>query len=150
MNMRCARRGVSGARLVILPVLLLVLTGFLAAQATVSAGPLSLYQVKVIYVAPSSDEFASQLKSRLERWEAVRIAAQPEEADAVLTCHTESRIVPAKVVLRWTTAEAVLVDRRSQKLVWKTSKNTSLDTARLAEEIVEQLKKDWRKSAGEF
>jgi hypothetical protein len=152
MNTRVVLHAVSRVSVVVLPILVvLVLTsGFLAAQATVSAGPLSLYQVKVIYVAPSSDDFVGLLKSRLERWEAVRITSQPEEADAILTCQTESRIVPAKVVVRWTTAEAALVDRHSQRPIWRTTKSTALDTRTLAEEIIEQLKKDWRKSASEF
>ena len=61
-------------------------SGFLAAQATVSAGPIPLYEVKTIYVAPSSDDFVRLLKSRLEQWSTVRIAAQVEEADAILSC----------------------------------------------------------------
>ncbi len=152
MNTRVVRHAASGVSLAVLPILGVVVftAGFLAAQATISAGPLSLYQVKVIYVAPSSDDFVGLLKSRLERWDAVRITAQPQEADAILTCQTESRIVPAKVVVRWKTAEATLVDRHSQRPIWRTTKSTALDTTRLAEEIVEQLKKDWRKSASEF
>jgi hypothetical protein len=152
MNTRVVRQAVSGVGLAILPILavLLLTSGFLAAQATISAGPLSLYQVKVIYVAPSADDFVGLLKSRLERWDAVRITSRPEEGDAILTCQTESRIVPAKVVVRWTTAEATLVDRHSQRPIWRTTKSTALDTRTLAEEIIEQLKKDWRKSASEF
>ena len=152
MNTRVVRHAVSGVSLAVLSILaVLVLTsGSLAAQATVSAGPLTLYQVKVIYVAPSADDFVGLLKSGLERWDAVRVTSQPEEADAILTCRTESRIVPAKVVVRWTTAEATLVDRHSQRPIWKTAKSTALDTTSLAEEIIEQLKKDWRKSASEF
>jgi hypothetical protein len=152
MNTRVVRHAVSGVSLVVLPVLVvLVLTArCFAAQATISAGPLPLYQVKVIYVAPSADDFVGLLKSRLERWDAVRITSQPEEADAILTCQTGSRIVPAKVVVRLTTAEATLVDRRLQRPIWKTAKSTGLDTTRLAEEIIEQLKKDWKKSASEF
>ena len=152
MNTRVVRHAVSGVNLAVLPILVVLglTAGFLAAQATISAGPLSLYQVRVIYVAPSSDDFVGLLKSRLERWEAVRVTSQPEEADATLTCQTESRIVPGKVVVRWTTAEATLVDPRSQRPIWRTTKSTALDTTRLAEEMIEQLKKDWRKSASEF
>lgn len=149
MNTRVVHHAVASASLAVLPILgVLVLTaGFLAAQATISAGPLSLYQVKVIYVAPSADDFVGLLKSHLERWDAVRITSQQEEADAILICRTESRIVPGKVVVRWTSAETTLVDRRSQRSIWRTTKSTALDTRTLAEEIVEQLKKDWRKSA---
>jgi hypothetical protein len=144
-------RIVSKLSLASLPLLIVVLTaGFVAPQTTISAGPLRLYQVKVVYVAPSADDFVGLLKSRLERWDAVRIASQPQEADAILTCQTESRIVPAKVVVRWTTAEVTLVDSRTHRPIWKTAKSTALDTGRLAEEIVEQLKKDWRKSASQF
>lgn len=136
----------------ILPILawLLLSTGFLAAQATLTAGPLLLYQVRTIYVAPSSDDFVPLVKARLEKWTAVGIAAKPEEADAILTCQTESSIVPAKVVVRLTTAEVTLVDRRTQKPIWKSTKSGAFDTNRLADDILEQLKKDWRKSASEY
>jgi hypothetical protein len=151
MNTRDQRCAVLGVSLTVLPILVVVLTaGFAAAQASISAGPLPLYQVKVVYVAPSTDDFVDLLKSHLERWDAIRITSQPEEADAILTCQTGSRIVPAKVFVRWTTAEAALVDRRTQRPIWKTAKSTALETSRLAEEIIEQLKKDWRKSASEF
>ncbi|MBZ5722369.1 MAG: hypothetical protein LAO03_18515 [Acidobacteriia bacterium] len=152
MNTRVVQHVVSKVSLVVLVILgVVVLTaGLLVAQATISAGPLALHQVKVIYVAPSSAEFVGLVTSRLEKWDAIRITSQPEEADAILTCQTESRIVPAKVVVRLTTAEATLVDRRSRKPIWRTTKSTALDTTRLAEEIIEQLKKDWRKSASEF
>jgi hypothetical protein len=152
MNTRVVRHVVWGVSLAVLPILGVVVlaAGFLAAQDTISAGPLTLRQVNVIYVAPSSDDFVGLLKSRLERWGALRITSQPEEADAILTCQTESRIVPAKIVVRLTTAEAALIGRRSQKPVWRTTKSTALDRTSLAEEIIEQLKKDWRKSASEF
>ena len=152
MNIRVVRHVVWGVSLPVLPILGVVVlaAACLAAQDTISAGPLTLRQVNVIYVAPSSDDFVGLLKSRLERWGALRITSQPEEADAILTCQTESRIVPAKIVVRVTTAEATLIGRLSQKPVWRTTKSTALDRSSLAEEIVEQLKKDWRKSASEF
>ena len=107
--------------------LLLTSAGFMAAQATLSAGPLLLHQVKTIYMAPSSDEFVLLVKARLQKWTAVRITSKPEEADAILTCQTESAIVPAKVVVRRTIAEVTLVDRRSQKLIWRTTKSAAFD-----------------------
>jgi hypothetical protein len=101
MNARFLRHRPLPIGWAILPILALLLTsaGFLAAQATLSAGPLLLHQVRTIYVAPSSDEFVPLVKARLEKWTAVGIASKPEEADAILTCQTESRIVPAKVVV---------------------------------------------------
>ncbi|MGD0793923.1 MAG: hypothetical protein ABR920_19325 [Terriglobales bacterium] len=126
---------------------LLLSAGFLAAQATFSAGPLLLHQVRTIYVAPSSDDFVLLVKARLEKWTAVEIASKPEEADAILTCQTQSTIVPAKVVVRRTIAEVTLVDRRSQKPIWKTAKSAAFDRNILADDIMEQLKRDWRKSA---
>ena len=50
----------------ILPILawLLLATGLLAAQATFSAGPLLLHQVRTICVAPSSDDFVLLVKAR--------------------------------------------------------------------------------------
>jgi len=152
MNARFLRHRPLPIGWAILPILALLLTsaGFLAAQATLSAGPLLLHQVRTIYVAPSSDEFGLLVKARLEKWTAVGIASKPEEADAILTCQTESRIVPAKVVVRRTIAEATLVDRHSQRPIWRTTKSTTFDTTRLADDIMEQLKQDWRKSASAY
>jgi hypothetical protein len=129
---------------------LLLSTGFLAAQASFSAGPLLLHQVRTIYVAPSSDDFVLLVKARLEKWSTVGIASKPEDADAILACQTESTIVPAKVVVRRTAAEVTLVDRRSQKPIWKTTKSAAFDRNILADDIMEQLKQDWRKSASAY
>jgi len=135
----------------ILPILaLLTSTGFLAAQASFSAGPLLLHHVRTIYVAPSSDDFVLLVKTRLEKWGAVEIASKPEEADAILTCQTESTIVLAKVVVRRTIAEVTLVDRRSQKPIWRTRKSAAFDRSILVDDIMEQLKQDWRKSASAY
>jgi hypothetical protein len=130
--------------------LLMMSAELLAAQATLAAGPLLLHQVRTIYVAPSSDEFVPLIKARLEKWGAIGFTSRPEEADAILTCHTESTIVPAKVVVRRTIAEATLVDRRSQRPIWRTAKSAAFDTNKLADDIIEQLKKDFRKSASEY
>ncbi len=136
----------------ILPILALQLlsAGFLAAQDTISAGPLLLHQLRTIYVAPSSDEIVLLVRARLEKWNAVLIASKAEEADAILNCRTESTIVPAKVSIRLTIAEVTLVDRRSQRPIWRTTKSATFNTTRLADEVIEQLKKDWRKSASEY
>ncbi len=133
------------ATLLILAPLLLP-ARFMAAQATVSAGTLRLDEVKTIYVAPSADDFALLVRTRLERWGGVGVASKPEDADAILTCRTGSTIVPAKAVVRRTIAEVTLVDRRSQKLIWMTTKSTTFDSTGLADDVVGQLKKDWRKS----
>jgi hypothetical protein len=132
----------------ILPMLaLLTSAGFLAAQASFSAATLLLHQVRMIYVTPSSDDFVLLVKARLEKWAAVGIASKPEEADAILTCQTENTIVPAKMAVRRTIAEVTLVDRRSQKPIWRTRKSASFDRSMLADDIMKQLKQDWRKSA---
>jgi hypothetical protein len=130
--------------------LLLVSTGFLAAQATLSAGPLLLHQVRTIYVAPSSEDFVPLIKARLEKWNAIEITSTREQADAILTCQTENTIVPAKVVVRRTTAEVALVDRRSQRTIWRTTQSAAFDNNKLADDIIEQLKKDFRKSASAY
>lgn len=124
-------------------------SGVLTTQVTVSAEPLPLYGVKTIYVAPSSDDFVRLLKSRLEKWGALKVTNQVEEADAMLSCETEGRIVPAKVVVRVIEADVRLVDRHTQKLIWSTKKSTSWDN-RLADDIVEQLKRDREKSFSHF
>jgi hypothetical protein len=128
----------------------LCLCAGMARQATISAGPPLLYEVKTIYIAPSPDELVLLIKSRLEKWSAVGITSKLEEADAILACQTETKIVPAKVVIRETTAIVTLVDRRSQRPIWRTSKSASFEISRLADEVVEQLKIDWRKSGREY
>jgi hypothetical protein len=122
---------------------------FLAAQATVSAGPIPLYEVKTIYIAPSSDDLVRLLKSRLEQWGTVKVTSQVEEADAILSCETESRIVPAKIVIKVIDAQVRLVDRHSQKLIWSTKKSTSWDN-RLVDDIIDQLKRDREKSFSNY
>lgn len=124
-------------------------SGFLAAQATVSAAPPRLFEVKTIYIAPSSDDFVRLLKSRLEQWGTVKVTPQVEEADAILSCETESRILPAKVVIKVTDAQVRLVDRHSQKLIWSTKKSTSWDN-RLADDVIDQLKKDRERSFSNY
>jgi len=124
-------------------------SGFITAQATVSAGPIPLYEVKTIYLAPSSDDFVRLLKSRLEQWGTVKVTPQVEEADAILSCETESRIVLAKVVVKVIDAQVRLVDRHSQKLIWSTRKSTTWDN-RLADEIIDQLKKDRERSFNNY
>lgn len=128
---------------------LAVSSKFLTAQATISVAPLLLHEVKTIYVAPSSDDLVQLLKSRLEKWGAVTVAAREEEADAILTCATESRIVPAKVVVRVIDSQVRLVDRHSQRLIWSTKKSTSW-VDRLADEIIDQLKKDRERSLSRY
>ena len=123
--------------------------GFLTAQVTISAGPLPLHEVKTIYIAPSSDDFLRLLKSRLEKWGDVNLTSQLGESDAILTCETENRIVPAKVVVRVIEARVRLVDRHTKKLIWSTKKSTSWDN-RLADEIVDQLKKDRERSLSNY
>jgi len=124
-------------------------SGFITAQATVSAGPIPLYEVKTIYLASSSDDFVRLLKSRLEQWGTVKVTPQVEEADAILSCETESRIVLAKVVVKVIDAQVRLVDRHSQKLIWSTRKSTTWDN-RLADEIIDQLKKDRERSFNNY
>ena len=147
---RLAFLGPSGSLAVVSVLSVLVLSsGLIAAQATVSAGPIPLYEVRTIYIAPSSEDFVRLLKSRLQQWGTVRVTAQVEEADAILSCETESRIVVAKVVVKVLDAQVRLIDRRTQKLIWSTKKSTSWDN-RLADDIVEQLKRDREKSFNHF
>jgi len=123
---------------------------FLPAQATISAGPLVLQDVKTIYIVPSSDDFVLLVKARLEKWGAIQIVSRVEDADAVLYCQSESAIVPAKIVIRRTIAELTLSDRRTLKPIWKTRQYEIFEINRLADEVVEQLQSDWRKSATDY
>ncbi|MGA7170107.1 MAG: hypothetical protein WBW82_00485 [Candidatus Sulfotelmatobacter sp.] len=136
-----------GRAILLILISLLASAGSLAAQAIITAGPLLLHQVKTIYVAPSSDDFVLLLKTRLEKWTAVEITPRAEEADAILTCQAETTFVPAKVYIRRTTVELTLVDRRSQEVIWRTKKSSASDRTIMADDILEQLKQDWRKSA---
>ncbi len=151
MNSRFLHHRSLPFRWAILPIVaLLTFAGFAAAQATLSVGPLKLHQVRTIYVAPASDDFVLLVKDRLEKWAAFEITSQPEEADAILTCKTESTFLPAKVVVRRTIAEVTLTDRRFQRPIWQTTKSGVFDRTLLADQIVEQLKHDWRKSANAY
>ena len=127
----------------------LLCPAFLAAQVTISPGPLPLSKVKTIYIAASSDDFVRLVKSRLDKWGVVHIASQAEEADAILICETESTFVPAKVAVRRLDAQVRLVDRRSQQLIWSTKKSTT-SNSELADEIVGQLKKDREQSVSDY
>ena len=125
----------------ILPILV-VLTLFLrpvAAQSTVSAGPVPLSAVKTVYVT-GSENVVHLVRDRLEKWGVLRIAARPEEADAVLTCEVESKVILAKTAVRKWEARVSLADR-SQKVIWSTKKSSTWDS-KLADEIIAQLKKD--------
>jgi len=149
MNYRALRQRLLsiGWAILLMLALLLASAGSLAAQAIISAGPLSLYQVRTIYVAPSSDDFVLLVKARLEKWTAVEITPKAEAADAILTCQADTTFVPAKVFVRRTTVEVTLVDRRSQEVIWRTKKSSASDRTILADDILEQFKQDWRKSA---
>jgi len=149
MSVRPLLRVPVGLATVSLLSVLALSSGFLAAQATVSAAPPRLFEVKTIYIAPSSDDVVRLLKSRLEQWGTVKVTPQVEEADAILSCETESRIVPAKVVIKVIDAQVRLVDRHSQKLIWSTKKSTSWDD-RLADDIIDQLKRDREKSFSNY
>lgn len=145
MSSRAFLHMTAGFATVSVLIVLVFSSGFLAAQATVSAGPLPLYEVKTIYIAPSSDDFMRLLKSGLEKWGAVNVTAQVDEADAILTCETQSRVVPAKVVVKVIDADVRLLDRHTQKLIWSTKKSTVWDD-KLADDVVEQLRKDRERS----
>lgn len=150
MDPRVSRHAALGLGLATLIIWLpLLSSAFLAAQVTVSPGPPPLFQVKIMYIAASSNDFARLVKSRLEKWGVVRISSQVEEADAILMCQTESTIVPAKVVVRRMDAQVRLVDRRSQQVIWSTKKSTTSDSG-LADEIVDQLKRDWERSVSDY
>ena len=125
---------------------LLLLSGSAAAQASVSRGTLPLHEVMTIYVTPTADNFTRALQSRLETWGAVTITSQVEQADAILTCRTETRIVPAKLVLRVTEVEGNLIDRQSGRLIWNVKRSATWEDT-LADQIVDQLKKDRERSA---
>lgn len=126
---------------------LLLSSSLLQAQATFSAAPPLLYQVKTIYVAPDVGGLGLLIKARLVNSSTVGITTLEEQADAILNCETQSTIIPAKVILRLTIADITLLDRHSRKVIWRTRKSTPFGVARLADDITEQLKEDWRKSA---
>lgn len=127
MKFRVFRRSEPAIDLVTAIILgwLLLLPGFAAAQASVSRGTLPLHEVMTIYVTPTPDNFTRALQSRLEAWGALTITSQVEQADAILSCHKETRIVPAKLVLRLTEAEVNLIDRQSGRLIWNVKRSAT-------------------------
>jgi len=150
MNLRVLRHTALEFGLAMLIICLpLLCPAFLAAQVTISPGPLPLSKVTTINIAASSDDFVRLVKSRLDKWGVVHITSQAEEADAILICETESTIVPAKVVVRRIDAQVRLVDRRSQQLIWSTKKSATSDSG-LADEIVDQLKRDRERSVSNY
>ncbi len=118
-----------------------------AAQAVVSAAAPPLDQVHTVYIQPSSDGFLVLLRSRLERWGAIAITSDVNDADAILTCETETKTVPAKIVFWRMWAHVRLVDRHSQKLIWSTEKFGSWNSNKLADEVIGQLIDDRSRSA---
>jgi len=52
---------------------LVLFSGPLSAQVTVSAGALRLAEVKTVYIAPASGDFVPLLTSRLEKWGVLRV-----------------------------------------------------------------------------
>jgi hypothetical protein len=54
--------------------------------------------------------------------------------------------VPAKLVLRVTETEVNLIDRQSGRLIWNVKRSATWEDT-LADQIVDQLKKDRERSA---
>ena len=137
-----------GLRMVVFDLLLLS-SALVSAQVTISAGPPRLYEVKTIYIASPCNDSARVLRSRFEERGTVSTTSRMEDADAILTCEIASTIIPAKVVVRRIDAQVRLVDRRSRKLIWSTKKSSAWES-RLADEIVDQFKKDRQLSLANY
>ncbi len=135
-----------------------------AQQPTPQPPPLTLGQVRSIYVSPMGGEFRNFVMQRLLKWSDIKLAASADDADAILTGAAESKDRvhgnngDVTEAVRFS-GEVTLLDRKTQFPIWSTEKgkHTSVlgyltegaysggpdSQSKLADQIVNQLRKDW-------
>ena len=117
-----------------------------------------LDSVKVIYLIPMKDRMDHYLTAELVRWGQYEVTIDPHLADGILSDvpHIDLKSLmedPPRIVRTSKAARGIafLIDPKSEKLIWSTSKDTSTSylvhtsyksAKDLAHEIVEQMKKD--------
>jgi hypothetical protein len=117
----------------------------------------SVESVKTIFILPMRDRMNNLLTSDLVRWGHFRITVNPKQAEAILSDTTNIDVhglVSDPSTIRKPTSTTLgtvfLIDIKSEKVLWSTSKKPSdswylggsKNTRELAAEIVDQLKKD--------
>lgn len=126
--------------------------------------PISLGQVRSIYVAPIGDQLSGFIVQRLLKWKDIRVSNSPEDADVLLIGTGEIR-EPMRADGLYTgtkihSAEVSLIDARTKAPIWSAAKGThgllttltagEMGTAhsqpKLADQIVGQLRHDWQKA----
>ena len=119
---------------------------------------LTLNTVKVIYVIPMKDRMESYLTAELVKWGRYEVTINPQLADAIFSDVPQIDIKalladPSKFnhPSKSPRGMAFMIDPRSEKVIWSTSKNlstsylihTDYKSAKdLAHEIIKQLKED--------
>jgi hypothetical protein len=110
--------------------------------------PLLLHEVKSLYVEPMPNGFDQSLIQKLLKWDAIRVVYVPEEADAVLKGGVSVRVVGAGgLTLTKTHAEVTLVDRKTGRPIWSAKKGSNKGSLKVAQKLVNKLRKDWEESA---
>lgn len=135
---------------------MVVLGCLLGAPLAWAQQPLALHEVKTIFVEPMPHGLDYYLKQQLAKWGQVRVVAEREQADGVLSGAAESRLFVGRTNAGSTAeADVTLTDRRSGAAIWATRKGRGfagwmfeygVRTRDVAGKIVGQLKKDWEKS----
>ncbi|MEW5977492.1 MAG: hypothetical protein AB1898_17000 [Acidobacteriota bacterium] len=121
----------------------------------------SLADVRIIYVVPMRQNMDQLLTSELVKWGHYQVTINPRQADAFLSDNTLVSIqewLKQEAGARRTSSRlrgtAFLIDVRSEKVIWSTSKKPSgsflsggdKSNRELAAEIVDQLREDLKKS----
>ena len=110
--------------------------------------PLLLHEVKSLYVEPMPNGFDQSLIQKLLKWDAIKVVYVPEEADAVLKGGVSVRVVGAGgLTLTKTHAEVTLVDRKTGRPIWSAKKGSNKGSLKVAQKLVNKLRKDWEESA---
>jgi hypothetical protein len=158
----------------ILACFLLCTLANLAAQKTPAPTPLKLSQVRTIYVAPFGGELRNFIIQRLLKSKDLRLASSSGNADAILTGAAEASsgdttyAANGAATTEIFSGEVTLVDRVTGKAIWSTRKGekggiaggflqgaiaagavppgAARSQAQLADKIVKQLEKDWKKA----
>ena len=123
--------------------------------------PVHLDSVKVIYLMPMKDRMDHYLTAELVRWGQYEVTIDPHLADAIFSDVPQIDLKalmedPPRFVrsFKASRGNAFLIDPRTEKMIWSTSKETSTSylfhtsyksPKDLAHEIVGQMKQDLSK-----
>ena len=121
--------------------------------------PFLLHEVKSIYVEPMPNGFDSALVQKLLKWGGIKVVKTREEADAALIGSIDVRtagvvgggtvggITQPRFVVTKTVAEVTLVDRKTGRAIWSAKKGSNKGSLKVAQKLVNKLRKDWNESA---